>query len=154
LSPFWFAGVVPAAPACAAGGAVSGTSKRATGPMNAYGRAADFTARPADARFTHATGSPNAPFPGTRGTPVRARTERERLALASFRQLGAGLGPEPTAEELKRAFRDLARRYHPDVHPTLSARERRPLETRFAAVVNAYRTLMPTIRASEARDRT
>ncbi len=54
------------------------------------------------------------------------------------------LGVPPSADELeiRRAYRRLARAFHPDLHPAASEDERRALVTRFQAVTEAYRTLV------------
>ena len=53
-----------------------------------------------------------------------------------------GLAPGASPDELKRAFRHLARSYHPDLHPGVSDDARRTLELRFAEVTAAYRALV------------
>ena len=71
---------------------------------------------------------------------VGALTVESELSLASayaLLELGEGAG----ADEVKRAYRRLARALHPDVHPDASPDELRELERRFAAVSAAYRRL-------------
>jgi hypothetical protein len=53
-----------------------------------------------------------------------------------------GVTPGADATEIKRAYRRLARAYHPDLHPDASGPERRELAERFSAVTVAYRTLV------------
>jgi hypothetical protein len=53
-----------------------------------------------------------------------------------------GLPPGATTEEIKRAYRRLARAVHPDLHPDASATERRALEERFVALTQAYKRLV------------
>jgi hypothetical protein len=53
-----------------------------------------------------------------------------------------GLTPGTSAEEIKRAYRRLARNVHPDMHPHATDEERRALEVRFAALTEAYRALV------------
>jgi hypothetical protein len=53
-----------------------------------------------------------------------------------------GLEPGAQAEEVRRAYRRLARTLHPDLHPGASDEERRSLSLRFAQVSEAYRTLV------------
>ena len=60
--------------------------------------------------------------------------------LAALRVLGVTPGADPTA--IKRAYRQLARSYHPDLHPQASDDERRALAERFVAVTAAYQTLV------------
>ena len=72
---------------------------------------------------------------------VGALTVESELSLASayaLLELADGAG----ADEIKRAYRRLARALHPDVHPDASADELRELERRFAAVSAAYRRLV------------
>ena len=72
---------------------------------------------------------------------VGALSVESELSLASayaLLELGDGAG----AEEIKRAYRRLARALHPDVHPNASVDELRELERRFAAVSAAYRRLV------------
>ena len=52
-----------------------------------------------------------------------------------------GLIPGATPEQIKSAYRRLARELHPDVHPNASAVERNTLAARFAAIHAAYRRL-------------
>jgi hypothetical protein len=52
-----------------------------------------------------------------------------------------GLHAGADREAIKRAYRALARRYHPDLHPNVSETERRDLARRFAEVTEAYRAL-------------
>jgi molecular chaperone DnaJ len=51
------------------------------------------------------------------------------------------LGDGASADDVKRAYRRLARALHPDAHPSANDDERRDLERRFAAVAAAYRRL-------------
>ena len=70
----------------------------------------------------------------------RVLSVESELSLASAHaQLELAEGAN--AEEIKSAYRRLARALHPDVHPNASADELRELERRFAAVSAAYRLL-------------
>ena len=69
---------------------------------------------------------------------VGALCVESELSLASAYAL-LELGDGANAEEIKRAYRRLARALHPDVHPNASPDELRELERRFAAVSAAYR---------------
>jgi hypothetical protein len=62
------------------------------------------------------------------------------VASSAWRVLG--LAPGAAEDEIKRAFRRLAKSYHPDLHPGASDAERRELEQRFAEVTAAYRALV------------
>lgn len=52
-----------------------------------------------------------------------------------------GLIPGATPEQIKSAYRRLARELHPDVHPHATPSERNALASRFAAIHAAYRRL-------------
>ena len=53
-----------------------------------------------------------------------------------------GVPTHATAEDLKRAYRDLVRRTHPDLHPRATLDERRELGRKLAAITDAYQTLV------------
>lgn len=53
-----------------------------------------------------------------------------------------GLAPGASADEIKRAYRRLARTVHPDLHPEASPEERRALELQFSEITSAYRALV------------
>lgn len=75
--------------------------------------------------------------------PLHITTPRQRAALARLRELGArDLGPTAADVDLKRAFRQLARLYHPDSRPELSGDERRRLARLFADACDAYHCLL------------
>ncbi len=59
---------------------------------------------------------------------------------SSWRVLG--LPPGAQVDEIKRAYRRLARTVHPDLHPDASDEERRALQARFVEITDAYRTLV------------
>jgi DnaJ-class molecular chaperone len=70
-------------------------------------------------------------------------TAAERVALDALRSLGADTLDESfTTLDLKRAFRALALRYHPDRHPSGSPDQHRALAQAFARVHESYRTLL------------
>ena len=52
-----------------------------------------------------------------------------------------GVPRDATPDELKRAYRKLARDLHPDLHPHATAEERAALSQRFSAVTTAYNEL-------------
>jgi DnaJ-domain-containing protein 1 len=60
--------------------------------------------------------------------------------IAALRVLGVPLGADPAV--IKRAYRQLARNFHPDLHPQASDEERRALAERFVEVTAAYQTLV------------
>jgi DnaJ-domain-containing protein 1 len=72
-----------------------------------------------------------------RSIPVRAIDHYRHAALRV-------LGVEDTAEieDIKRAYRRLARALHPDLHPDVDIDRRRTLERRFAEVTAAYEALL------------
>jgi hypothetical protein len=61
-------------------------------------------------------------------------------AAGAWRVLG--VPPGSAEQEVKRAYRHLARTYHPDLHPNATDEERKQLALRFAEVTAAYRTLV------------
>jgi hypothetical protein len=80
--------------------------------------------------------------------PRRALSTDERRALDELVRLGASLDSHFTAEELRSAFRSLARRYHPDRHPGATASERTRLSTLFSQVHEAYKDLQGGLSAA------
>jgi len=78
-------------------------------------------------------------------TPVSVvETSRDR-ALSRL-----GLTAEATPEQLRAAFRQLARRWHPDRHPAAGERTRAALCRRFAEISSAYQELMVLANAETA----
>jgi DnaJ-class molecular chaperone len=75
--------------------------------------------------------SPIAPAARSTESPER-RAARQTLGLSSY----------ATKDEVKRAYRDLVRTTHPDLHPRASAEERRELSRRLHAITSAYQTLV------------
>ena len=73
--------------------------------------------------------------------PKRILSSRERAALDQLNALGAAIGADFTVQELRQAFRALARRYHPDRHPSSSAIEKARLSRQFIQLHDAYREL-------------
>jgi DnaJ-domain-containing protein 1 len=53
-----------------------------------------------------------------------------------------GVAPGADLAEVKRAYRQLVRRVHPDVHPRATDDERRALQVRFSEITDAYRALV------------
>jgi hypothetical protein len=74
------------------------------------------------------------------------RRARERSKSAAVPSRGTawetlGLSPGAAEQDIKRAYRRLARAVHPDLHPEASDGERRVLAARFNAITEAYRAL-------------
>jgi hypothetical protein len=65
----------------------------------------------------------------------------EMRALAALNDLGADLREDLSLPTLRRAFRRLARRYHPDRHPGTSAAEQQRLAHLFAEAMEHYGVL-------------
>jgi len=70
----------------------------------------------------------------------------ERRALVALNDLGADLGDSPSFGALRRAFKRLARRYHPDRHPGASPAEQAHLARLFVDVTEHYRVLVAVIK--------
>lgn len=62
-------------------------------------------------------------------------------SLAALNALGAGLDECLSPSTLRRAYRRLARRYHPDRHPGSGAAEQQRLARAFAEATEHYRVL-------------
>src|SRR4051812_18449598 len=80
----------------------------------------------------------------------RLLTPLQRQALECLVAAGAALDADAgfSADEIRRAFRQLARRYHPDRHPHSTAADKARLSRVFADLLDAYRPLQPV--AAEA----
>jgi hypothetical protein len=72
---------------------------------------------------------------------ARALNPAEQSALAQLNRLGACLSSDYSARELRRAFRLLAHRYHPDRHPSSSTVEQARLAGVFSAITDHHRCL-------------
>jgi DnaJ-domain-containing protein 1 len=81
------------------------------------------------------SGTPRPPASRHVGSPLPMHAP-----ASAWRVLGVAPGADST--EIKRAYRRLARAYHPDLHPHASDPERRDLAERFSALTAAYRTLV------------
>jgi hypothetical protein len=73
--------------------------------------------------------------------PKRTLSANQREALHQLIGLGARLDTDFTLQELRTAFRALARAYHPDRHPGTKPGEKARLSTAFVTLRNAYDTL-------------
>jgi hypothetical protein len=78
-------------------------------------------------------------------TPLNARETRALMALNA---LGADLDGDLSVAELRRAFRRLARRYHPDRHPGSNTAEQERLARAFVEATEHYRVLAATLARS------
>lgn len=74
-------------------------------------------------------------------------TAPERRALEALNNLGADLGDSLSPRTLRRAFRRLARRYHPDRHPGSSTAEHERLARVFVEATEHYRVLVAALAA-------
>ena len=100
--------------------------------------------RPTHSRFTKPSVSNEARPVTRRVTGARARrlTLVERNAVDEMVSLGASLDADFTADELRGAYRQLARRYHPDLHPTSTEREKARLSALFTRAHASYQILL------------
>jgi hypothetical protein len=73
--------------------------------------------------------------------PTRTLRSHQQRAFEELASLGAGLQPDFTNEELRSAFRRLARQYHPDTHPDSAEAEKQRLSAIFGRVRDAYEDL-------------
>jgi len=103
--------------------------------------------------------TPYATMAGDRVAPAAAAPPRRRCrrltapeqrALDGLVRLGATLGPDFTAADLRTAFRTLARRYHPDSHPTSDTAEHTRLARVFADVSEHHRRLRSVVAGSSS----
>ncbi len=69
----------------------------------------------------------------------------ERWALDRLLDLGAALAPDFSVDELRRAYRLLAHRYHPDRHAASDAVTQASMAGRFSEVSTAYRCLRAVV---------
>jgi DnaJ-class molecular chaperone len=72
----------------------------------------------------------------------RRLTPSQQKAVDEMVSLGASLGADFTIDELRGAYRQLARRYHPDVHPSCSEREKARLSALFTRAHDSYQILL------------
>jgi len=91
----------------------------------------------------HSIAARPAPRPG----PATRLKPHEQLALAALNRLGADLADNISSSELRRAFRRLARRYHPDRHPGSTKAEQQRLSRLFTELTTQYRLLAAALDA-------
>ena len=80
--------------------------------------------------------------------PLRVRhalTPAQQAAVDRFAALGVSLAADFGADELRRAYRRLAQRYHPDRHAGADPGQRETLVRGFADAAAAYRCLRPLV---------
>jgi hypothetical protein len=77
--------------------------------------------------------------------PDHPLTDHQRQALDRLVDLGASLAANFTAAELRREYRLLAFRYHPDRHAGAGELERTSLARAFAATTTDYRSLRAVV---------
>jgi len=77
--------------------------------------------------------------------PPHPFTDVQRLAFERLVRLGADLADDFTAEDLRREYRQLARRYHPDGHAHCGALERAQLARCFVDAAEDYRCLREVV---------
>ena len=78
---------------------------------------------------------------GRRRARERAASQRSSPPVGTPHDV-LGLPDGAAIDEVKRAYRRLARTVHPDLHPEATDAERRSLQSRFAALTDAYRSLI------------
>jgi hypothetical protein len=77
---------------------------------------------------------------------VRIQNMQQRLALAEFAEAGLPRDARDVAlDDLKQAFRTLARAYHPDRHPADSEHARACHAARFGRIAAAYEILTESV---------
>lgn len=86
-----------------------------------------------------------APEPAEVRRPVRTLSPAQQRAFECLTALGARLTPGFLAGELRREYRLLARRVHPDRHPHATPAEHERLARQFSDATTAYRTLRATV---------
>lgn len=77
--------------------------------------------------------TPEVPLDAWAAEPPSSRDEARRIL---------GVTPRADESEVRRAYRRLARTWHPDMHPAAHGPARQALEARFAQLTDAYRALV------------
>jgi DnaJ-domain-containing protein 1 len=98
------------------------------------------------ARDSHSHSPVASPEAASRRPPAADPPPSPPVAPVDPRRLAAlrvlGVAPGADAATLKRAYRKLARDFHPDLHPRATETERRALADRFVQVTAAYQALV------------
>jgi hypothetical protein len=116
----------------------------AAGPaLPEAGAALDTSAAPSSVEARTAT--PFTPRPRVRPRVARRLSPRQLRALDRLVELGAAISADFTAEELRSAYRGLARRYHPDHHPETSEIEKQRLARLFTQAHASYAELQDAL---------
>ena len=102
------------------------------------------TYEPASGKHTRTQAVAVAPEPAEVRQPARTLTSAQQRALSLLTSFGARLSPDFTPHELRREYRLLARRIHPDRHATSTPAEREQLSRQFADLADSYRQLLTT----------
>ena len=79
------------------------------------------------------------------GRIQRTLTDTQSRALHTLRQLGAELASDFTSTDLRREYRKLARRLHPDSHPGCSPAELQHLSRQFTLATDSHQQLLASI---------
>lgn len=108
-------------------------------------RAMDGYAKVWQPRCEPAAAEPRMAPPQAAPRPARVLTEVQRREFDALRRSGAALTADFTVAELRREYRKLARRFHPDSHPGCSASVAETLSREFAAVTASYQRLLASI---------
>lgn len=80
-----------------------------------------------------------------RRRPAHTFTDVQRLAFERLVLLGADLADDFSAEDLRREYRRLARRFHPDAHAHCAPLERAQLARSFVEAAEDYRCLREVV---------
>ncbi len=108
-------------------------------------RAMDGYAKVRQPRMEQAAAEPRMVPPPPAPRPVRVLTDAQRGELLALQRSGAALTPDFTVAELRREYRKLARRFHPDSHPGCSPAAAESLSREFAAVTASYQRLLASV---------